>query len=313
MLVGASAADAEITACMVPFLLLPVMTGTRPDSDGDGVQIAHARPSEKTAPSDVVVVFGITGDLARLMTFRALYRLEERGLLNWPIVGVALDDWTTEQLVDHAHDSIVATGEPVDSDVFRRFAERLAYIAGDFTSDETYPNVGKAIEGTKRPLFYLEVPPSLFGTIVSGVAKCSSKRRWRVTRATSLARTRSTRPGTSSSHCSMRLLRYRSTRPAPGGHHWPTSSCATTAAGTSPGLQRLTPLSTAPAGRAAVQADSPTRRPRRQTRRDSPCAVAFLDPRAAHSRAPSRRRLAAARRSSGSPRTGAHEASGCSR
>jgi glucose-6-phosphate 1-dehydrogenase len=161
MLVGASAADAEITACMVPFLLLPVMTGTRPDSDGDGVQIAHARSSEKTAPSDIVVVFGITGDLARLMTFRALYRLEERGLLNCPIVGVALDDWTTEQLVDHAHDSIVATGEPVDSDLFRRFAERLSYIAGDFTSDETYTNVGKAIEGAKRPLLSRGAPVPL--------------------------------------------------------------------------------------------------------------------------------------------------------
>jgi hypothetical protein len=176
MLVGASAADAEITACMVPFLLLPVMTGTRPDSDGDGVQIAHARPSEKTAPSDVVVVFGITGDLARLMTFRALYRLEERGLLNWPIVGVALDDWTTEQLVDHAHDSIVATGEPVDSDVFRRFAERLAYIAGDFTSDETYPNVGRRARARPRRLVRALAYNGLHHVYCAGGPSCGSSR-----------------------------------------------------------------------------------------------------------------------------------------
>ena len=48
--------------------------------------------------ADVLVVFGITGDLAKVMTFRSLYRLEKRGLLECPIVGVAVDDWTVEQL-----------------------------------------------------------------------------------------------------------------------------------------------------------------------------------------------------------------------
>ena len=61
-------------------------------------------------PADVLVVFGITGDLARVMTFRSLYRLEARGLLDCPIVGVAVDDWTHEQLVDRARESIEGTG-----------------------------------------------------------------------------------------------------------------------------------------------------------------------------------------------------------
>ncbi len=52
--------------------------------------------------ADVLVVFGITGDLARVMTFRSLYRLELRGLLDCPIVGVAVDDWTRDQLVERA-------------------------------------------------------------------------------------------------------------------------------------------------------------------------------------------------------------------
>ena len=50
-------------------------------------------------PADVLVIFGITGDLARVMTFRSLYRLEQRGLLDCPIVGVAFDDWTLEHLI----------------------------------------------------------------------------------------------------------------------------------------------------------------------------------------------------------------------
>ena len=53
------------------------------------------------------MIFGITGDLARVMTFRSLYRLEARGLLDCPIVGVAFDDWTLDQLVERARDSIV--------------------------------------------------------------------------------------------------------------------------------------------------------------------------------------------------------------
>ena len=59
-------------------------------------------------PADVVVIFGITGDLAKVMTFRSLYRLEARGLLQCPIVGVAVDDWTVDQLVERARESIEA-------------------------------------------------------------------------------------------------------------------------------------------------------------------------------------------------------------
>ena len=120
-------------------------------------------------PADVLVIFGITGDLARVMTFRSLYRLEARGLLDVPVVGVAFDDWTLEQLVERARDSIVATGEELDEDVFGRFAKRLSYIHGDFTDAATYAQVADAVKGTTLPLFYLEVPPSLFGTVVKGL------------------------------------------------------------------------------------------------------------------------------------------------
>ena len=123
----------------------------------------------KTA--DVLVIFGITGDLARVMTFRSLYRLEKRGLLSCPIVGVAFDDWPLEHLVERAHDSIVATGEQLDEEVFKRFASRLSYVHGDFGDAATYKGVAKAIEGARMPVFYLEVPPSLFGKVVSGLAR----------------------------------------------------------------------------------------------------------------------------------------------
>jgi glucose-6-phosphate 1-dehydrogenase len=83
-------------------------------SDGDAQRAA-----------DVLVVFGITGDLAKVMTFHSLYRLEARGLLDCPIVGVAVSDWTDDDLREHAREAVVASGDSLDPEVFDRFAGRL--------------------------------------------------------------------------------------------------------------------------------------------------------------------------------------------
>jgi glucose-6-phosphate 1-dehydrogenase len=122
------------------------------------------------APADVLVVFGITGDLAKVMTFRSLYRLEQRGLVDCPIVGVAVDDWTVDDLRRRARESIAAGGDPVDEEVFGRFAERLSYVQGDFGDPATFGRVAAALDGARNPVFYLEIPPFLFGTVVSGLA-----------------------------------------------------------------------------------------------------------------------------------------------
>src|SRR5262245_65690575 len=97
----------------------------------DRSPMASVRADESTE-ADAFVVFGITGDLAKVMTFRSLYRLEQRGLLSCPIVGVAVDDWTVDQLVQRARDSIVGTGEQLDEAVFDRVAERPSDGQGGF-------------------------------------------------------------------------------------------------------------------------------------------------------------------------------------
>jgi glucose-6-phosphate 1-dehydrogenase len=131
-------------------------------------------------PADVLVVFGISGDLAKVMTFRSLYRLEARGLLDCPIVGVAFDDWSDEDLRRHARAAIKGTGEKVDPKVFNRLAKRFSYIQGDFSDDATYERVAAQLKGAKAPVFYLEIPPSLFGMVVQGLAGAGLTKRARV-------------------------------------------------------------------------------------------------------------------------------------
>jgi glucose-6-phosphate 1-dehydrogenase len=120
-------------------------------------------------PADVLVIFGITGDLAKVMTFRSLYRLEARNLLDCPIIGVAVNDWTHDDLATHARSAIETAGEKIDDQVFDRFLARISYLAGDFGTASTYQQVGVAIGDARTPVYYLEIPPFLFGRVAQGL------------------------------------------------------------------------------------------------------------------------------------------------
>ncbi len=126
---------------------------------------------DRETGADALVVFGITGDLARKMTLRSLYRLERRGLLDCRVVGVAVEDWTVAHLREHAHESIAAAGEKIDEKVFARLAKRLSYVSGDFNSPDTYAALGKELGDAKDRVFYLETPPSLFAVVVKGLSE----------------------------------------------------------------------------------------------------------------------------------------------
>jgi glucose-6-phosphate 1-dehydrogenase len=151
-------------------------------SSAEAVQTrqARAKAAGEPRPADVLVVFGITGDLAKVMTFHSLYRLEQRGLLDCPVVGVAVDDWGVDQLVERARESIVGTGEQLDQAIFDRLAKRLSYVSGDFSDGAVYERVGDAISGFETPVFYLEIPPFLFGTVVKGLFEAGLTKNARV-------------------------------------------------------------------------------------------------------------------------------------
>jgi glucose-6-phosphate 1-dehydrogenase len=118
-----------------------------------------------------LVVFGITGDLARKMTFRALYRLEHRRLLECPVIGIGNEDMSVDHLIKRAREAIATAGEEIDDAVFDRFAGRLSYLKGDVTEDDVYEGLAEQLHGLPRPLFYLEMPPALFGPIVEHLAR----------------------------------------------------------------------------------------------------------------------------------------------
>ncbi len=137
-----------------------------------------ASSGDKTG--DLLVIFGITGDLARKMTFRALYRLEQRGLLSFPIIGVARADISAEELVARAHDAIVQSGEDVDRHVFGRLARRISYVHGDVTQSGVYGELAAKMGNSRRPVFYLEMPPELYAPIVDHLGAASLLRDGRV-------------------------------------------------------------------------------------------------------------------------------------
>jgi glucose-6-phosphate 1-dehydrogenase len=130
--------------------------------------------------ADLLVIFGITGDLARKMTFRSLYRMERRELVDCPVIGVASDEIPAEQLVRLAREAILGSGEEFDDAVFGRLARRMSYLPGDVSDGALYRRLAAEMGSSRRPLFYLEVPPSLFGPIVEHLGSAKLVREGRV-------------------------------------------------------------------------------------------------------------------------------------
>ena len=129
--------------------------------------------------SDAFVFFGATGDLAYKKIFPALQALIRRGDLNMPIVGMARASWTLEKLQDRARDSLEHNGG-VDPEAFRRLATQLRYVGGDYSDPATYERLKQALNGAARPLHYLAIPPSLFESVVRGLAKAGCAKDARV-------------------------------------------------------------------------------------------------------------------------------------
>ena len=119
---------------------------------------------------DAMVVFGATGDLAKLETFPALVGLVERGVLSVPVVGVAHSGWGTEEFRGYARESLRLNGIDADSVAARTMLGLLRYVDGDLDDPRTYAALSDVLGDGASFLYYLEVPPALFGRVAEGLA-----------------------------------------------------------------------------------------------------------------------------------------------
>ncbi len=125
----------------------------------------------ETAPADVLVIFGISGDLARKMTLRALYRMEVARRLHCPVIGVARDAWSDEDLHRAARNAAAAPGETLEESALQRLVGRLSYLQGDFADPSTYAALAQRLAHHPRPVFYLAIPPALFAPVVTALGQ----------------------------------------------------------------------------------------------------------------------------------------------
>ena len=130
-------------------------------------------------PSDAIVFFGATGDLAYKMIFPALQAMIRRGHLDVPVIGVAQSGWGLEQLKTRAKDSLEKHGT-LDPAAFAKLCSLLRYIDGDYRNPATFTQLRQALGGVQRPLHYLAIPPSMFATVTEGLAQAGCAKDARV-------------------------------------------------------------------------------------------------------------------------------------
>jgi glucose-6-phosphate 1-dehydrogenase len=121
-------------------------------------------------PSDALVFFGATGDLAYKKIFPALQAMIKRGNLNVPVIGVAKADWNLAQLQERARESLEKHGG-IDTEAFAKLQGLLRYVDGDYNELSTYEALRKELGDSQHPTHYLAIPPSLFALVVEQLAK----------------------------------------------------------------------------------------------------------------------------------------------
>src|SRR6201994_1373782 len=137
------------------------------DARADGCAAIMGAMADKV---DALVIFGATGDLAKLETFPALVGLVKRGVLNVPVVGVAKSGWGLEQFRDYAVASLKLNGmDPADPAAVQML-NLLRYVDGDLGDEATYKAMSDEIGAGQQVLYYMEVPAQLFGRIAQGIA-----------------------------------------------------------------------------------------------------------------------------------------------
>ncbi|OHV10525.1 glucose-6-phosphate dehydrogenase [Kushneria phosphatilytica] len=140
--------------------------------------------SAPAADNTTMFLFGASGDLAKRLLIPSLYNLDREGLLdpNMEIVGVDISEGDDDSFRDSLTDFIAEKaadkhaeggGNGLDETHWREFSQRLHYMQGDFTEDETFQRIEEYIgqrEG-KNALFYLATAPRFFAEIAENLGQ----------------------------------------------------------------------------------------------------------------------------------------------
>lgn len=127
-----------------------------------------------------LIMFGVTGDLARRRLFPALYELEEDGDLAIPVIGVSRSSDDDDALRRRARDSLELANVTVDEEVFDRLASRLSHVPGDYRDPETFRRIGEKVGDLRCTVSYLAIPPELFDDVIKGLASAGLNEHGRV-------------------------------------------------------------------------------------------------------------------------------------
>lgn len=129
-----------------------------------------AEPLDDT-PSDAVVLFGATGDLAYKRIYPAVWELEVSGRCGVPVVGVSSSPWSPDDLRARVRASIGEHHETIDEAVWEGLAQRLDYVSGDYRDPSTFDHLAEVLADTEHPLFYLAIPPAVFPDVIQGLGR----------------------------------------------------------------------------------------------------------------------------------------------
>ncbi len=126
---------------------------------------------DDSATSDVLVLFGATGDLASKMIYPGVLRLAETGRFDGPVVGVASSEWTVDDLRTRIRESVLAHDPDCDRSLLDAVVSRTSYVSGDYRDPSTFDRLAEVLQGHKRAIFYLAIPPALFDDVVQGLGR----------------------------------------------------------------------------------------------------------------------------------------------
>jgi glucose-6-phosphate 1-dehydrogenase len=136
------------------------------------LRLPSDRRLNRIAGPSALIIFGVTGDLARKKLMPAVYDLANRGLLppGFALVGFARRDWEDQDFAQVVHDAVEQYARtPFDEDVWNQLAEGIRFVQGEFDDDKAFANLKSTLEELDKTrgtmgnhAFYLSIPPKSF-------------------------------------------------------------------------------------------------------------------------------------------------------